>query len=54
MAHKTKVSQAEGRNSLRTTVPAGIANILDIKKGDYLLWTVKIRDNDFLVELKKE
>ena len=47
---KTKLTRANDRSySLRTTVPKGISQQLELKEGDSLIWELKPNGKDFLV-----
>jgi bifunctional DNA-binding transcriptional regulator/antitoxin component of YhaV-PrlF toxin-antitoxin module len=46
MGLKSKVSVAKtGTSSLRTTIPEGIVEYLNLKPGDTLEWSMEIVDN---------
>ena len=43
---QTKITPAKSDSiSLRSTVPKEIVQVLDLKKGDIIEWTVEIEDN---------
>lgn len=47
---KTKLTKANDSSySLRTTVPKGISNQLDLKEGDSLTWELRPNGKEFLV-----
>lgn len=39
-------------NSLRTTVPAGIVKLLDLKEGDKFKWELRADDGELLIVIK--
>ena len=39
-------------NSLRTTVPIGVARQLGLKEGDRLRWEIRAENNDLVVLVK--
>ena len=53
MGTKTSLTKASGvGKSLRTTVPKHIVEQFNLKEGDELEWTLAIKDNDFIIEVK--
>lgn len=52
MEHKTKVGVLGG--SLKTSIPVNIVKLLEIEKGDNLIWLVDIKDDTVKIELKKQ
>jgi hypothetical protein len=42
-----------GTNSVRTTVPEGITEFLEVKAGDKLDWKMEVQDNDRIAVVKK-
>ena len=56
MSLESTVSVAKvGTNSVRATVPEGIAAFLDLKVGDKLVWKMEFQDNErFAVVTKKK
>ena len=51
---KTKISKARTNNSsVRTTLPAPIAQMLNLKPGDLIEWTVESEDNKLNVTVTK-
>ncbi|MEM3510855.1 MAG: AbrB/MazE/SpoVT family DNA-binding domain-containing protein [Nitrososphaerales archaeon] len=55
MGLKSKVGLAKtGTNSLRTTIPEGIVEYLNLKAGDILEWSMEIIGNSERVTLVKK
>ncbi|MEM1994646.1 MAG: AbrB family transcriptional regulator [Nitrososphaerales archaeon] len=55
MGLKSKVGIAKtGTNSLRTTIPEGIVEYLNLKAGDILEWSMEIIGNSERVTLVKK
>ena len=58
MGMKTALTKASGKgNSLRTTVPMSIVKQFELKEGDEMEWTLKVRNNKLIIEvepIKKE
>ena len=53
MGMKTALTKASGKgNSLRTTVPMSIVKQFELKEGDEMEWTLAIKNNDFVIEVK--
>lgn len=54
MTYETKAGSVGG--STTTVIPSALVNLLDIKKGDKLVWTVEITDKGASINLspKKE
>lgn len=51
---KTKISKGTtNNNSVRTTFPAPIAQMLNIKAGDMVEWTVESNNDTFKVTVAK-
>lgn len=46
--------QNPNSKSLRTTIPAEIAGILELNNGDKLVWEVNTNNEKITVEVKKE
>jgi len=42
------------KNSLRTTVPKGIVDLLELKQGDILVWRVKFEGDKFIIYVEVE
>ena len=53
MGEKTKVVWAGKGRWPRTTIPATLARLLDIKPGDELDWDVEIRNGQKVLIVKK-
>jgi bifunctional DNA-binding transcriptional regulator/antitoxin component of YhaV-PrlF toxin-antitoxin module len=53
MGEKTKVVWVGKGRWPRTTIPATLARLLDIKPGDVLDWDIEIRDNEKVLVVKK-
>ena len=53
MGEKTKVVWVGKGRWPRTTIPATIARLLDIKPGDELDWDIEIRNNEKVMVVKK-
>ena len=52
---KSKVIQQNPKSkSLRTTIPSEIVGLLELRKGNKLLWSVNAENNDIVITLKKE
>ena len=52
---KSKVIQQNPNSkSLRTTIPSEIVGLLELRKGNKLLWSVNAENNDIVITLKKE
>lgn len=52
---KSKVIQQNPNSkSLRTTIPSEIVGLLELSKGNKLLWSVNAENNDIVITLKKE
>ena len=50
----TKVSLARPNSlSLRTTIPEGIAKMIELNAGDSLRWDVKIKEKNLQITLTK-
>ena len=50
----TKVSLARPNSlSLRTTIPEGIAKMIELNAGDSLRWDIKIKDKNLQITLSK-
>ena len=51
---KTKVTNARPNSpSLRTTIPEGLAKLIDLEAGDELLWKVNIRGGSVEIIVSK-
>lgn len=51
---KTKVSLARpDSTSLRTTIPEGIAQLIDLKAGDEITWKLDIKDSKVSITVGK-
>jgi antitoxin component of MazEF toxin-antitoxin module len=51
---KTKISKGTtNNNSVRTTVPAPIAQMIDVKAGDSIEWTVESNNDKISVTITK-
>jgi bifunctional DNA-binding transcriptional regulator/antitoxin component of YhaV-PrlF toxin-antitoxin module len=51
---KTKVTIARPNSpSLRTTIPEGVAKLIDLGAGDELVWKVDIKENQVVITLSK-
>lgn len=51
---KTKISKGTtNNNSVRTTLPATIAKIIDVKAGDKIEWTVESNNDKISVSIAK-
>ena len=51
---KTKISKGTtNNNSVRTTFPAPIAQMMDIKAGDIIEWTVESNNDKITVTVSK-
>lgn len=53
MKRKSKINNANATNTLKTTIPKPISDILEVGKGDVLLWTVTLVNNETCVTVKK-
>jgi len=53
MVEKTKVVWVGKRKWARTTIPATLARLLDIKPGDWLDWDLEIRNGEKVLIVKK-
>jgi hypothetical protein len=54
MGEKTKVFfYGPEKKWVRTTIPATLARLLDIKPGDVLDWDIEIRDKEKVLVVKK-
>lgn len=52
---RTTLSKANDKSySLRTTVPKGIVNQMDLKEGDSILWVLKPNGNKFTIIITPE
>lgn len=55
MGTKTVLTKASTKgNSLRITVPVSIVRQFDLQEGDSLDWTLKVKDNKLVIEVKPE
>lgn len=53
MGFKTTIAKASTiANSYRTTVPAGIINQFNLKKGDKLDWCIEIKASELVIVVK--
>lgn len=51
---KTKVTIARPNSpSLRTTIPEGVAKLIDLGAGDELVWKVHIKENQVEITVSK-
>jgi bifunctional DNA-binding transcriptional regulator/antitoxin component of YhaV-PrlF toxin-antitoxin module len=53
MKRKSKINNANATNTLKTTIPKPINELLGVSAGDMLLWTVELKDNQHIVTIKK-
>jgi len=52
---KTKINlNAPGSQSLRTTIPIALAEILELKKGDFIKWSLEQREGKYVLILEKD
>ena len=50
----TKVTPARPNSpSLRTTIPEGVAKMIELNAGDSLRWDIKIKDKNLQITLSK-
>lgn len=53
MGEKTKLTKATSKSdSLRTTLPSGVAKQLNLKVGDELDWTLNIEKNNLIIVVR--
>lgn len=53
MGIRTSLTKASGKgNSLRTTVPMSIVKQFDLKEGDELEWTLRVKNNKLVIEVQ--
>jgi hypothetical protein len=51
----TKVSSARPNSpSLRTTIPEGIAKMIELNAGDSLVWKITIKTNNVEIKVSKK
>jgi hypothetical protein len=51
----TKVTTARPNSpSLRTTIPEGIAKMIELNAGDELLWKITIKTNNLEIKVSKK
>lgn len=51
---KTKLGKGSSRNdSIKTTLPATIARMMDVKVGDKVEWTVESINDELTIKLSK-
>ncbi|MFO7966236.1 MAG: hypothetical protein R6U44_01385 [Archaeoglobaceae archaeon] len=54
MAITSKVSYSKkGTNSLKTIIPKGIAQLLDLEHGEYVEWDIENRNGEKVAILRK-
>ena len=52
---KTKVNLNTSRSqSLRTTIPIALAEILELKQGDSIKWSLENRDGKYVLIIEKD
>jgi len=52
---KTKINlNAPGSPSLRTTIPIALAEILELKQGDSLKWSLEEREGKYVLIIEKD
>jgi len=55
MNMKTKVNlNASRSSSLRTTIPIGFAEILELKRGDSIKWSLENREGKWILIIEKD
>lgn len=52
MTYETKAGRVKG--SITTTIPAALVNILNIEKGDKIVWDADIEDKGATVTVSKK
>jgi hypothetical protein len=51
----TKVTPARPNSpSLRTTIPEGVAKMIELKSGDSLVWKITIKTNNLEIKVSKQ
>jgi bifunctional DNA-binding transcriptional regulator/antitoxin component of YhaV-PrlF toxin-antitoxin module len=51
---RTKATTARPNSpSLRTTIPEGVAKLIDLEAGDELLWKIEIKENRVEISVSK-
>jgi hypothetical protein len=48
------VRNQKGSKSLRSKIPPGVTNVLDLKPGDGLEWEIVFREGSKVVEIRKK
>ena len=50
----TVVRNQKGSKSLRSKIPPGVTNVLELKPGDELEWEIIFREGSKIVEIRKK
>lgn len=52
---KTKIGKNGGNgNTLKSTIPKIIVDVLELQEGDYLNWNLEIKNNNVQLSIEKE
>jgi len=52
---KTKINlNTSSSPSLRTTIPLALTEILELKKGDFIKWSLENRDGKYVLIIEKD